>query len=113
MIRGGKRALLLEDNELRGRALQRKIKALGYEVVWVRSYEQAVEALRSARFEFATLDYDLGAAETGLDVACHIVGLPVPTRPERIAIHSNHDEGAALMLEAFKVAGVDADREEI
>lgn len=104
---------MLEDNELRGRALQRKIKAQGYEVVWVRNYEQAVEALRSARFEFATLDYELGAKETGLDVACHIAGLPVPSRPERIEIHSNHDEGAALMLRTLTAAGVPAHREEI
>lgn len=117
------RALLLEDNQLRGRALQRQLKAAGYTVTWVRDYDGAIDALLFAkpgsefpdaeRFDFATLDYDLETSKTGLDVARYIVGLPPSMRPLRIEVHSANDEGAAGIVAALTAAGVPVVRKEL
>lgn len=108
-----RRALLLEDNELRGRALRRKLFHAGYLVVWARNYSAACEELRGDRFDFATLDFDLEQPESGLDVACFIAGMPAQGRPRSVEVHSANDAGARLMLCALTAAGVPAVRKEI
>lgn len=109
---------MLEDNELRGRAMKRKLLGLGYEVAWVRSTDDAMAELRATsehggRFHLATLDYDLGTGTYGDALAYWIAGAPEELRPERVEIHSSDDDGAALMMRILTAAGVPATRTEI
>ncbi len=110
-------ALLLDDDHLRGRALQRKLRALGYNVAWATTYHEACDALSASAdvrpFDLASLDFNLGGAESGLDVACYIVSMPAAVRPKAVEIHSNDDAGAELMLRTLTGAGVSAARKEI
>lgn len=111
------RALLLDDDALRGRAYVRQLKARGYEVIWAKTYHEACDELsRSAdagHFHLAMLDYNLGTPETGLDVVCYMVSMPSPAQPVRVEIHSNDDVGADLMLRALRGAGISAERKEL
>lgn len=108
---GSPRALLLEDDVLRGRALQRELKGKGYEVTWAHNFEEAADALAtSGTFDFATLDHDLGEEHTGYDVVKFILSMSPRLRPSKIDVHSSNVIGAANMIEALKAEGVSATR---
>ena len=62
----------------------------------VRTYEECVEFLRLFRtISFISLDYDLGAKETGLDVLVYMHENGIS--PSHINIHSDHKLGVPQM----------------
>lgn len=106
------RALVLEDDELRARALKRLLTGRGFLVVHVSTFAAAVGELETAPdpFTFATLDFDLRAPQTGLDVAEYIARMSPSRRPARVEVHSGDDRGAAMMLAVLQGVGVAAER---
>lgn len=61
------RILLVEDDELLGRALQTGLSQAGYTPEWVKDGETAIEALASSTFSSVILDINLPGL-SGLDV---------------------------------------------
>jgi ActR/RegA family two-component response regulator len=109
------RALLVEDDALRGRALKRALVSKGYEVAWVFTVASAIAELRATadhgdRFAFATLDYNLGAGSFGDELALWLTTVPEELRPERIEVHSSDDDGAARMITVLESGGIHATR---
>lgn len=108
------RALLLEDDVLRGRAMRRQLERQGYHVTWAQTCADACRELCTSidvgRFDFCSLDFNLKAEHNGLDVVEYIVTMSAPMRPARIEIHSNDDAGAERMLSALSAAGTIATR---
>lgn len=109
------RALLVEDDWLRGRAMERDLRAKGFEVTWAGDATRAVEALLASAtpFDLATLDNDLGPGPTGEEVARHIARLPAEFRPARVEVHTNNDAAADRMVALLRKAGVNVHRKEL
>ena len=64
----------------------------------VRTYGECIFLLRNFRtIRYISLDYDLGAGETGLDVLRYMV--ENGNEAEHINVHSTHIMGAPKMLE--------------
>ena len=108
------RALLVEDDALRGRAMKRWLEREGYEVFWRETAASALEALMGPTgFDLVSLDHDLGGAATGQDVAEAITRMTRELRPARVEVHTGNDAAADRMLALLRAAGVDAHRKEL
>ena len=81
--------------------------------LWVRSYDEATEAIDSACFDIISLDHDLGVVEiggeveakTGYDVACYLeqrVFSGEITAPNRILSHSANPVGRRRIEQVAK-----------
>lgn len=75
---------------------------------WVKSYEEAICALNSGVFDFASLDHDLGVASTiglrertGYDVLCYIEEHELwPLHG--VSVHSSNPSGKEKMLAGIR-----------
>ena len=63
----------------------------------VRSYNECVELLLSNEIDSISLDYDLDADETGLDVLKYMNEKKVT--PKEIIVHSTHAGGVREMID--------------
>lgn len=82
------------------------LRRRGHEVVEARSYFQAVEALKGAKFDEMYLDHDLecyqtdmyGSRElTGYDFVKYLATLPEDKHPDKVTVHSWNPDGAQRM----------------
>lgn len=72
--------------------------------MWVKTVEDAIQALRSNRVEEISLDHDLGIEATGYDVMlylerCAFEGKPIPTQ---IRIHTANSVGREKMKQCLE-----------
>lgn len=114
-----RRALLVEDNDLRARAMQRFLRARGFEVERVSTADEAIallELVRPGAFDFASLDCELEGADvwlrpeqrSGMRVARAIAAMAPCCRPQRVEVHSADDDAVTAMLEVLAAGEVDA-----
>jgi len=95
--------LFLDDDNTRHAALNED----GHCVWHARTAREAIELLDRIRFDFASLDHDLGGKtfvnsdepDTGYRVALHIAGMERP--PLRVRVHSYNPAGAGRMMAAL------------
>lgn len=112
------RIFILDDKPSRLETFKKKYK--GNDLVLVRSFQDAVRALRSSpKFDLVSLDYDIadfepanevgfvGRKKTGLDVAYYIAeDLPEEKRPTKAIVHSLNTQRAPVMQDALERVGI-------
>jgi len=91
-------ALVVDDSPERLAAFRQQF---GSAATYVTSYTAAVGALTATRFDQVWLDFDLGGAKNGADVAFSLRRLPRQRRP-RVFIHSENASGAYSMLTTLR-----------
>lgn len=115
------KVLILDDQQARLDGFRKKYK--GNDITLVRSYQDALRALRvTPRFDLVSLDYDIadldqanesgfaGKKRTGLDVAYYIAEeLPKHKKPTRAIVHSHNVQKAPVMQDALEQGGVRAE----
>ncbi len=99
------RALIVNDSGLVRRALYRHFSTVGYEVDSAASYDEAIELIDGRRYDLMSLDYNLGSARTGLDLAIVICN-KLQQHPKRVEVHTLDDFHADRMIEVFVGAGI-------
>ncbi len=105
------RALLVEDYAPLARAMQRQLKAQGYEVIWANDAKQAWAALSvGVGIDLVSLDNDLGPGATGEEIATSIALMHPSSRPSRVVVHTSNDEAALRMIATLSAAGVNVSR---
>ena len=67
------------------------------DVTWVRTYKQAMEALRNNIWNVIYLDHDLGPGKTGYDICKHLMNREASSLPEVIYITSFNAVGRKRM----------------
>lgn len=104
------RVFILEDNEYRGQTLVKFFTEQGHEVMWVKTYKTAIDALNEQpKFDEMSLDHDLGLTyHTGVHVAQHVVSLPKEKQPKLVRVHSANPSGARRIVDLLKDGKIDA-----
>ena len=102
--------LILDDDDLRGRALTRIYSRKYAEsfIVLVKTHQEAAGYLARMPFDMVTLDHDLGTEHTGLDTARYIAQMLQP--PPEVFVHSSNPVGADNMVQVLQTAGVNVKR---
>lgn len=101
------KALLLEDDLVRGEHIELILKAHGYRIVWEQSVQGAMRAWQQHVFDLATLDHDLGwpvLYGTGRDFTRWVVQQPGVCRTKFI-VHSANIITAPRMVQDLSQAG--------
>lgn len=113
--------LFLDDMSSR-HDVARARKRPGTTISHVYSAEEAIELLKTERFEVVSLDHDLapehykhlrgplppGSAQTGMAVAEFIATLPREQHPSMAVVHSWNEWKGPKMVEVLKRAGIRA-----
>ena len=107
----GQSCLFLDDSDERGGKFLSAFPAAR----WVRTVDDAIEHIRSGRYNEVFLDYDLLSDEKGVDFDDPSTGMAVvrwivANRPrlESVCIHSHNAPAASQMIIELKSAGYEA-----
>lgn len=114
-------ALVLDDDDARHSAFAEGFARTGIQATHAHTYDEAVQALKSKRFDICLLDHDLnfnqyashdsnGNELSGADVATFIAALPADQRPQIIHVHSKNENGAKNIESILLEAGIPVQR---
>ena len=115
------RMLFLDDEPYRHDLANRR-HGERYIIDHVDTAFQAIEALKSGRYDAISLDHDLSAdhyeglgleSGTGVEVARYIVTMRKEDRPAIILVHSLSEKGSMRIFRTFYDAGIRAVRDDL
>ena len=97
--------LVIDDDDLRRRSISRLLKAsLGGTVDSASTYEDAMYKLSSNTYNLVSIDYDLGQALNGGDIAREIVRLNISIPDVRV--HSSCSSGAYEIVSILETGNI-------